>query len=343
MPKRREVLGTLAASAVAAATPLRFARSAEVTLKLHHFLPPVSNAHRNLIEPWARAVREASEGRIEVEIFPAMQLGGKPPSLFDQVRNGVVDVVWTLPGYTPGRFPRIEVFELPFLPASAEITSQAVQALYEEALEDEFPGVRVLCLHTHAPGSFHSRAPIAELADLRGLKVRAPTRVVNRMLESLGAIPVGMPVPALPEALARGVVDAAVIPFEVVWPLKVHELVGNHTIFEGERGLYTATFLFGMNLERYRSLPGDLRRVIDAHSGIPLARQFGRAMDEGERPGLEAAKKRGNRFITVSGAALEEWIAATRPVVREWVAGASDFDGEALLARAEELVAAFAG
>ncbi|HHQ47694.1 MAG TPA: C4-dicarboxylate ABC transporter, partial [Acidobacteria bacterium] len=81
MPKRREVLGTLAASAVAAATPLRFARSAEVTLKLHHFLPPVSNAHRNLIEPWARAVREASEGRIEVEIFPAMQLGGKPPSL----------------------------------------------------------------------------------------------------------------------------------------------------------------------------------------------------------------------------------------------------------------------
>jgi len=344
MPARREVLAALGATTVAAAVPLRRARAAEVTLKLHHFLPPVSNAHRNMIEPWAKAVEAASEGRIAVEIYPSMQLGGRPPSLYDQVRDGVVDVVWTLPGYTPGRFRRIEVFELPFLPASAEATSQAAQRLYEEALADEFPGVRVLCVHTHGPGSFHLRDRAVRLVgDLEGLKIRAPTRVINRTLELLGAIPVGMPVPQVPEALSKGVVDGTVLPFEVTRPLKIHELVKYHTVFRGERGFYVATFLFAMNRERYESLPEDLRAVIDAHAGIDLARQFGRAMDEGEKPGIAAARERGNSFIEVAGEDLAGWIAASQPVVEEWVAGAEGFDGAALLARARELIAEYAG
>ena len=104
---RRSLLST-AAGALAAPAILRpgRARAAEVSLKLHHFLPPVSNAHKHLLAPWAEKVEAASDGRIAIRIFPSMQLGGTPPQLYDQARDGVVDIVWTLPGYTPGRFPQ---------------------------------------------------------------------------------------------------------------------------------------------------------------------------------------------------------------------------------------------
>ncbi len=343
MPKRREVLGAVGALSLGAMFVPRPASAAEVTLKLHHFLPPVSNVHRNLLEPWARAVEQDSEGRIRVEIYPSMQLGGRPPSLYEQARDGVVDIVWTLPGYTPGRFPRIEVFELPFMAPSGEVASQAVQTVYEEAFPDEFPGVRVLCVHTHGPGSFHMRDhPVHRVSDLAGLKVRAPTRVINRTLEVLGAIPVGMPVPQVPEALSKGVIDGTVLPFEVTKALKVHELVHYHTMFRGDRGFYVATFLFAMNRDRYEALPDDLRAVIDRHSGLSLARDFGRAMDAGEAPGIEAARKRGNEFFIVEGELLGEWIRATDPVIDEWVAHAQGFDGAALLAAARKAIARFA-
>src|SRR5690606_12554640 len=121
-------------------TGLSIAASAQekVKLKVAHFLPPQSTAQTKLIEPWAKAITEQSGGRIEVEIYPSMQLGGKPPQLFDQVRTGVADVVWTLPGYTPGRFPKTEVFELPFMTSSAEATSQAVMELFNTHLQDEY-------------------------------------------------------------------------------------------------------------------------------------------------------------------------------------------------------------
>ena len=120
----------LAASMLAAPALLRpgRARAAEVTLKLAHFLPPVAPAHAKLLKPWAEQVEAASDGRISIRIYPSMQLGGTPPQLFDQVRDGVADIVWTLPGYTPGRFPRLETFELPFLAApTAVVNAQAVQ------------------------------------------------------------------------------------------------------------------------------------------------------------------------------------------------------------------------
>ena len=96
-----------------------------IELKVHHFLPAGAPAQKVLLEPWAKAVEEQSKGRITVKIFPAMQLGGRPPQLIDQVRDGVADVVWTLPSYTPGRFPIMSVFELPFMINNAKATTLA--------------------------------------------------------------------------------------------------------------------------------------------------------------------------------------------------------------------------
>lgn len=342
---RRTLIRALAVvAATFAVTGVGIARSIaaeEVTLRVHHFLPPTSTAQVQLIEPWAKRVTEASDGRIKVEIFPSMQLGGKPPQLFDQVRDGVVDVVWTLAGYTPGRFPRLEVLELPFVPGSARATSAAAHAYAMEYAKDELADVHPILVHVHAPGTLHMKnRPIRNADDVKGAVIRVPNRPVNAALTELGASPIGMPVPQVPEALSRGVIDGAVLPYEVTRPLRIHELTDSHTEFGGDRGLYTAVFLFLMNKDTYGKLPADLKKVIDDNSGIELALQVGEAWDKAEEPGRKAAADLGDAFYVIDGAELERWKAATEPAIEEWVKArdAAGDDGQALLDAAEKLI-----
>ena len=137
-----------------------------------------------------------------------MALGGTPPQLMDQARDGVVDIVWTLPGYTPGRFPRVEVFELPFMMTNAEATSRAYWDLFKSDMEaQEFQGIKILATWVHGPGVIHAKGEgVRTLEDMQGKKLRGPTRVINNLLAETGAEPIGMPVPAIPEALSKGVI-----------------------------------------------------------------------------------------------------------------------------------------
>ncbi len=344
--RRATVLFSLVLGLLAAPWLPADGEAQDVTLRLHHFLPPPSTTHKDFIEPWARKVEAESGGRIKIEIYPSMQLGGKPPALYDQVRDGVVDIVWTLPGYTAGRFPTIEVFELPFMAASAEATSQAAHEFYEKHARDDFKDIHPLMVHVHAPGTLHMRErQVKSLEDLKRVKIRAPTRMTNAALEALGAVPVGMPVPAVPESLARGVIEGTALPYEVTLPLKVHELTTSHTEIGGSRGLYTAVFLFAMNKARYESLPADLRKVIDDNSGTPLAQKIGRVWDEAEIPGRKAAADLGDSFFTIEGDELARWQAATAGVADSWIAemDAAGKDGRALIAEAVALIAKYAG
>jgi TRAP-type C4-dicarboxylate transport system substrate-binding protein len=331
----------LAAAVSGRATP---AWAEEILLRVHHFLPVSSTTHKDFIAPWAEAIEAQSGGRIRIEIYPSMQLGGKPPQLFDQVRDGVVDVAWTLAGYTPGRFPKLEVLELPFVPGTAKATSAAAHAFYEAHARDELASVHPLMVHVHGPGVFHMRnAPIRTLEDLAGKKIRVPSRPINEALNTLDATPVGMPAPAVAEAITRGVVDGAVLPYEVTVSLRVHELTNSHTELVGERGLYTAVFLFLMNKERYEALPDDLKSVMDANAGIPLALQIGAVWDEAEDQAREATRALGDEIITIEGAEYERWKTATQPVIDQWVAErtAAGDDGQALLDAARELIAQY--
>lgn len=332
---RRAFLGALALSAVCTS-----ASAADVTLRLHQFLPPQATIPSKAIAPWAKKVEKDSGGRIKVQLFPSMQLGGKPPELFDQAKDGVVDIVWTVLGYTPGRFPKAEAFELPFSSGLAEPASRAFQEYVQQYAMDEFKDVKLIAVHVHGPGLFHSREPIGKLEDLKGMKVRGGSRVVNIMLEQLGATPVGMPVPAVGEALSKGVITATTIPWEVVPALKVQQIVKNHTGFSGPKGLYTQTFGFVMNKGAYEKLPADLKKVIDANSGIEVAAAFGRAMDEGDKVGLSLAQKAGNSIVVLDAAETARWqraAAGTRAIWYQEV-GAKGIDGQKLAAAAEALI-----
>jgi len=316
------------------------ANAQEVTLRLHQFLPAQASVPKNILLPWIERVEAASDGRIEIQHFPSMQLGGKPPELYDQVVDGVADIVWTLPGYTPGRFPRTEVFELPFTMKEAEATSRAYWQLAEETMMDQdFKDVKVLALWVHGPGVIHSKDPIVSLDDLNGTKLRAPTRVTNQMFNALGATAVGMPVPAVPEALSKGVIDATVIPWELTNALKTSELVTNHTEF-GEQALYTATFVLAMNKDRYNSLPDDLKAVIDEMSGMELSASAGRQAVADDDAPRSATLDMGNTIIELSPEQIAEWKAAAEPIANDWVAemDSKGLDGTGLRARALELI-----
>lgn len=334
----------LAGGALAAPFVLRLGRAqaAEVTLKLHHFLPPVAPVQTRVFEPWAKKLETESNGRIAVRIFPAMQLGGKPPQLFDQVRDGVVDLAWTLPGYTPGRFPRLETFELPFIAAkTAIVNSKAVQEFADTQLAGELDEVHPICVWAHDQGLIHSRRQVTKLEDMEGLKLRFPTRLAGEALSALGASPVGMPVPQVPESLASGVIDGAVVPWEVVPALKLQELVGFHTGFPGSPTFYTAVFLFAMNKASYENLPADLKTVIDNNSGIEVSTLAGTAWDEAGVIGRKAAEDHGNVIDELSEDEVARWREKTQPVVDAWLAQTKEhgFDGARLLEEARALIA----
>jgi TRAP-type C4-dicarboxylate transport system substrate-binding protein len=334
---------TLGGATLAAALTLGPAQAQEVTLRLHQFLPAQAVVPTHVLDVWADRIEEASGGRIEIQRFPAMQLGGAPPQLIDQVLDGTVDIVWTLPGYTPNRFPRTEVFELPFMMANgdAEAMSRAYWQLGEETMMDtDFADVHVLGLWVHGPGVIHSADPITSVDDLAGVSLRAPTRMTNALFSELGATPIGMPVPAVPEALSQGVIDATVIPWEVTAALRVSELVGNHTEFPGD-ALYVATFVLAMNQERYDSLPADLQAIIDENSGLEFSAFAGRVMQDYDAPARELAEDRGNAIITLDEAQMTEWRAAADPIISGWVAemDGAGIDGTALLDRARALIA----
>jgi TRAP-type transport system periplasmic protein len=301
---------------------------------------------RNFIAPWAKKVEEESKGRLKVELYPSMQLGGTPPQLYDQVKDGVVDIVWTLPGYTPGRFPRTEAFELPFIAGNGEQTSLAAWEYYQKHLKDELKDVQVIAVHTHGPGLLHVKGHgVRRLEDMKGLKLRGPSRQVNKLLETLGATPVGMPVPAMPDALSKGVIDGTVVPWEVTVPFRVAELVNTHTSFSGNRSLYVSFFVFAMNKRRYDSLPPELQKVIDDNSGPATSKWVGQVMDAGDAPGLEVAKKRGNAIVVLDAQETARWKAAAQEVTQAWVAEMKGrgIDGQALVDDVRALVAKYAG
>jgi TRAP-type C4-dicarboxylate transport system substrate-binding protein len=332
----------LRALVCAAALGAGAAGAQEITLKVSHFWPPQAMPPTKVLQPWCAKIQKESNGRLKCQIFPAMQLGGAPAQLYDQAKDGIADIVFTLLGYTPGRFPRMEVFELPFMTANAEQTSRAVWDYYEQYARDEFPGVKVLALNVHDKGFIHTRErQIKTPADLKGLKMRAPSRQTTKMMQLLGASAVAMPLPQVTDALSKGVIDGFILPWEVIPAIKAHELVKYHTETDPQaRTLYTVVFTIAMNPKRYESLPPDLKKVIDDNSGREFSASIGRAWDESAPAGRKFAEARGNVFYTIPAAELVQWEKALAPLYDDWVndMNTRGHDGKKLLEAARTLI-----
>jgi TRAP-type transport system periplasmic protein len=342
---RRTFLASTAAVVTAPAV-MRFARAdaPQVALKLHHFMSSVSSAHDKFIVPWVRKVQADSNGRIRIDIFPSMQLGGTPAHLFDQARDGDADIVWTAPSLTPGRFPRIEMFDLPFVPSRrALVSSKALQDFAAVNLKDEFREIHPICFSCTDRGVMHANQPIRTIEDIRDLKIHVQTRFAGEAMRVLGAQPVPMPLGQLPLAVNQHIIDGCVDPWHMMPALRLNDLLKTHTEFSDSSPSST-TFVLAMNGAAYDRLPRDLKAVIDNNSGQAAAGMAG-AMWDIEAAGVaDTAVRGGDSIVTLLPEAVAHWRKTTDPVVEKWLKEMKEqkADGGKLLASMHTLLVKYA-
>lgn len=336
------IAGLGVAGASIGATP---ASAQEVTLRLATFLPPVANPVKHFMMPWAERVEKESNGRIKVQIYPSMQLGGKAEQLLQQVKDGVADVVWTLPGFTPGVMPKLEIFELPFLHRSTRATVMALQDYVPKYMQKDFAPYHILLVHCHAGALFMTKDPINKVEDFKGLKLRAYSRTNSWILEALGAAPVQTALPELAPMLSKGTINGSILPYEIAPAVKMHELTDYFTtLAPPQPRLSTAIFTLLMNKQKYDSLPPDLKKVIDNNSGAKLApiaiETWDRIELDGEKVMHSVPK---NKFVQLSAEETAKFKKTVQPVFDRFKKLLSDGgdDGNKVLAEVEALEAKY--
>jgi len=292
------------------------AQDKPIELKFSSWVSTVHGHHTGVMAPWTKMIEEKSGGRLKVTIYPGGTLG-KPADHFDLVQNGIADLGFVAPGYTPGRFPLISVTELPLLVKTSKGGSQAVWSLFDKYLKAEFTGVKVLWVWVIPPGHVHlAKKPVRVLEDLAGLKLRVGTLILATMVKALGGIPVNIAAPETYNALERGVVDGTVFPWEAISSFNLAEVLRYHAVVD----LFVAPLVTCMNQKRYESLPPDLRKVLDDLSGAWGSEFTGTVWDQNEHLGIAAAKKAGATIYTVPLEERQRWAARLTTVEDEWVA-----------------------
>lgn len=318
-----------------------FAKDEPIKLILHHLHSPKAAAHAKFLVPWAENIKKMSNGRLEIEVFPSMTLGGKPNELYKQARDGTADIIWTLAGYTPGVFPRTEVYELPTVHKGSSIaTSLAIKEKFD-LIKDDYKDVKPLMVYVHAGNAIHTvNKKVTSIEDLKGLKLRTPSRTGGWLIDELGAEPVGMPLPALPQSLSKNAVDGALIPFEVFPPFKFHQLTNYSAQGPDATRFGTSVFLLLMNQDKFNSLPKDLQLLIENSLDIDMVKKVGQIWMDVEKPGIKMQKDSGSEIISLNKESMKEFDKAGQRVVSRWIeeVNKKGIDGQKLVDEARKAI-----
>ena len=320
-------------SAVALATLVSFAPAqAQTVLTASSWVPPGHPLTANILIAWGNEVDKATQGRVKLNVLPKAPVAA--PQTFDGVKDGVMDVSFTVHGYTPGRFVLTKMTEFGFLGDSAESISVAYQRMHEKHLAklDEHKGVKVIAVFSHGPGHMFSiKNPIATVADLQNMKIRVGGGVVNDYTKALGASPLLKPASESFQMLQSGVADGIFFPGESIAGFKLTSLIKHATLVPG--GLYNTSFVMMMNEAKYNALPKVDRDAIDKLSGEAFARLAGKAWDAADAAGVDAMKAAGISVKTATPAFVAEAKAKVDPVESAWVieVRAKGLDGAALM------------
>jgi TRAP-type C4-dicarboxylate transport system substrate-binding protein len=303
----------LGAAALAAGT----APSQAQELRLSTFVPPVHVIYREIITPWAADVAKATNGEVKVTLYPSLQLGGKPPELFRQVVQGVVDMTFTLPGYTSPAFPRTQMIELPGLKPDGIAATNMMWDLLDPYLAPEYEGTKVIALWGAEDAGIMTRAkPIRSLDDIKGMRLRAPSAAQAKQIEVMGGVPVATPITEVYPGLERGVFDGAMLPFSVIVDFRLGEVAKYYTIAGPLFG--RSSFLIAMNKRKYDSLSASSRAAIDRLSGRSLSLKATEVYIKRAAQGVESVRGKGE-VIHLSAAEQKRISDTLRPIVAEWI------------------------
>ena len=342
---RRTFLASSIGTAIAPAiVRVACADTPPITLKLHHAFSAVSGVHDKFLLPWARKIETESGGRLHVDIFSSMQLGGAPATLFDQARDGSADIVWTSPTLTPGRFAKIETFELPFLPSRrALVSSRALTDFAVANLQDEFRDFYTICFSCSDSAAIHATRPVRTTEDMKDFKLHVQTRLAAEAMLALAARPVMMPSAQLPAAITEHVVDGCLDPWHLVPPLRLNDLLRTHTEFS-DHSPSARTYVLAMNKASYERLPRELKSVIDSNSGQVAAAMAGAMWDQQAAAVANMVVEHGDLIVTLLPEAVARWRKATEPVIDAWRKEMKEqkIDGGKLIAAANALLAKYA-
>lgn len=311
-------LGSFVAVSAAMAST---AAVSETVIRYSPWLPPQHSIHEGVIRPWAAQVEEVTEGRVRVEFLPAAV--GRPAEQFDVVMEGLADMGVILPGYTPGRFPLLDMGEMALLSSDAAVLGPAFYRAYSEYLapHDLLSHTHVLTIFATTPSHIvTSNRVIGSLSDLSGMRLRAPTAASLEVIDAIGAVPVQRPVSEMYEMASTGIVDGTFFSATAVADWNLASLLPYITLVPGGIGQPTMAFL--LNQDTWNRISEEDRAAINAISGEQLAAlaagNYARA-EERARGRLEAD---GVTFEPASEAFMDELRAALAPVEQRWVEAA---------------------
>jgi TRAP-type C4-dicarboxylate transport system substrate-binding protein len=288
------------------------AQAQTIELKFSTFVPPTHGFVVEVLEPLGKDIEKRTGGKVAVRVFAGNSPFGKAENQADQVKQGVVDIALGLNGIPRGRYLRSSIMEMPFVAESAASASKTLWAMLPTTLAEDYKGLKVLALHCHNPGLFHTRdKKIEKLEDVRGLRMREPNAPTQALLKHLGATPVGMPPGQVYENIEKGVIDGAVFPWDAIKGFRLEGVLKYH--FDAR--VYTSCFHIVMNEAKYASLPADVKKAIDDTTGATMVNRFGELWNKWDQAGLDAVKARGNVIVSVSNEQREQWRAQLKPLI----------------------------
>jgi TRAP-type C4-dicarboxylate transport system substrate-binding protein len=292
------------------------AQTPPIILKLSHFLGPTSFFEVDFAQPWARELEARTNGRVRVEIYNAASPLGGVGAQAAQVEAGTIDIALGLRGAESDRFPRSSVAELPFVVRDSESGSRILWEFNKSGgFGDEFSKYKLLALTVHNPGLIHTASKrVEKLADIRGLRFRAPNKAVAAALEQLGATPKVLQVNEVMPAVQSGQLDGIV----TNWG---NPLVGFNDFmkFHTNVAFYSSVFFVVMNREKFASLPAEVQAAIDLQSNEALVSRFGLLWNKWDAPVRDGATGPGQEIITPTPAEMAEWRAGLQPVADKYL------------------------
>ncbi len=312
------VMGCLLAIAVVLGGLPAAQAAKPIKLTYSNFFPP-THIQSKLAEAWCKEVGKRTHGRVKVQYFPGQTLT-KATQIYDGVVQGMSDLGLCLFAYTRGRFPLMEVVDLPLGYPNGVVATKVANAVYKKFKPKELNDVEVMYLHAHGPGLLHTKSkPVRSMDDLKGLKIRAHGTSA-KVVKALGGTPVAMPMPELYQALQRGVVDGALYPREVNKGWKMAEVVKYMTM--DKPIAYTSTFFVVMNKGKWNSLPKDIQKIIRQINAEWVVKH-GKAWETSDAKGTAYFLKKGGKIIQLSPKEKARWKKAVEPVLGEYVKEAS--------------------
>lgn len=274
---------------------------------------PASHGQTLLAAEWAKEIEKRTNGAVKVNMFPGATLT-PPDQTYDGVVKGISDIGMSVLSYTKGRFPLSEVIDLPLGYKNGLQATKMTNAFYTKFRPAELADTRIMYLHAHGPGIFHTKKPVKSMDELKGLKIRC-TGTSVRVVSALGATPVAMPQNESYDALQKGVVDGTVSPIETLKGWKVAEVIKSTT--ENFGSAYTVGFFVAMNKKKWDSLPKDVQQVIE-QVNQEWIEKTGQTWDILDKQGKEFSLGMGNQVIELSKEEDEKWAQAVKPVLNDY-------------------------